>query len=42
MNVLLKVKLLTLTKTLHNLAFYIDNNDNDMTFVVHIIYLWPL
>ena len=29
-------------KSLHNLALYIDDSNKDMTFVVHIVYLWPL
>ena len=37
LNVLLKFKLLTFLKTLQNLALYIDGDDNDTTFVVHIV-----
>ena len=38
-NGLLKIELLTFIKTL---ALCIDNNDNDNTFVLHTVYLWPL
>ena len=30
-----------LPHTLHDMALYIDDNDNNKTFVGHILYLWP-